>query len=72
VLVLIGEGHQLGLDAGAVARTYALYLAVVEGRVRQPSPQALVDGFVGISNPAGKRLSPRPPYKGGSYYYLSY
>jgi hypothetical protein len=54
VLVFVWKSNKLGLYAGAIARAYALYLAVVEWRVWKTLAQAFVNGVVGIGNPAGK------------------
>ena len=42
MLGLVGKGDNLGLYARTVTRAYALYLAIVKGRLRQSSPEYIV------------------------------
>ena len=48
MLRLIGEGDDFGLDGGAVARTDALDLTVVEGGIREAAAKHLMGGFIGV------------------------
>ena len=52
MLLFVGEGDNLGFDAGAIARTDTLNLSVEQGRIRQPFAQNPVHFFVGIAGPA--------------------
>ena len=56
MLLFVGEGDNLGFDAGAIARTDTLNLSVEQGRIRQPFAQNPVHFFVGIAGPALKLL----------------
>ena len=50
--VFVGEGDDLRLDAGAVARPDALYLSVVEGRAVEGFAQHRVARLVGVERVA--------------------
>ena len=51
--LLVAEAHDLVLDGGAVARTYAAYAAVVERTAPDVAHDDVVGGGVGVSEPAG-------------------
>ncbi len=53
VLGLVGKGDDFRFYGRAVARAYALYLSVVQGRVGQPPAKHFVGGFGGIDGVAG-------------------
>ena len=54
MLTLIGEGHNLGLNTGAIARANALYLSVEKGRFGQSLTQNSVAFIVSKAGPAGE------------------
>ena len=49
MLRLVGESHDFGLDGGAISRTDALNLSVVERRVGQPAAEHLMGGFGSVN-----------------------
>ena len=54
MLIFVGEGDELGLDAGAVTRANALNLTIIERRIRQAFAEARMNSFVGVGDEAGK------------------
>ena len=56
MLRLVRKGHDLRLDAGAIAWANALYLPIVEGRAVKRLTEYSVAGFVGVEGVAGELL----------------
>ena len=56
MLRLVRKGHDLRLDAGAIAWTDALYLPIVERRAVKCLTEYSVAGFVGVEGVAGELL----------------
>ena len=56
MLLAVGEYDQFSLYAGAISRSDALDLSVVEGRIFKALAQRIVHLLVGIARPARKLL----------------